>query len=55
MSLGILGPGGGYVAFCRGERRDVVDVDFLADEEDALDCVGGQGGACCWVDGLHSE
>jgi len=49
----ICGPGGCDVAFCRGEGWDVVDVDRGRDEEDALDCVGGEGLTGGGVDGFH--
>ena len=44
------GPDGGVVAFVGGEGGDVVDVDGGGEEEDALDCVGGEGG---WGRGWH--
>jgi len=47
------GPVGGYVAFCAGERRDVIDVNRVGDEENALDGVAGEGLARGGVDGLH--
>lgn len=50
---GVFGPGGGGVAAHGGQGRDVVDVDGVCDEEDALDGVVGEGLAGCWVDGLH--
>lgn len=54
LTLAVVGgPGGGGVAFIAGERGDVIDVDGGGDEEDALDCVGGEGGGgggggCHW-------
>lgn len=50
---GVFGPGGGGVAAHGGQGRDVVDVDGVCDEEDALDGVVGEGLAGCWIDGLH--
>ena len=47
----ICSPCGGCVAFVGGQGRDVIDVDGGGDEEDALDCVGGEGGGgggCHW-------
>lgn len=50
---GVFGPRGGGVAAHGGQGRDVVDVDGVCDEEDALDGVVREGLAGCWIDGLH--
>lgn len=50
---GVFGPGGGSVAAHGRQRRDVVDVDGVGDEEDALDGVAGEGLAGGWVERLH--
>ena len=51
----IGGPGGGGVAAGGGQGRDVVDVDGVGDEEDALDGVVGEGLARGRVEELHCE
>lgn len=49
----ILGPGSGSVAAHGRQRRDIVDVDGVGDEEDALDGVAGERLAGGWVERLH--
>lgn len=43
------------MAFIGGTRGDVVDVDSLGEEEDALDGVSGKRLAGCWIESLHGE
>jgi len=51
----VRSPGSGYVAFCAGQRWDVIDVDSVGDEEDALDGVVWEWLAGCGVDGFHCD
>lgn len=48
----VCGPGGGVVAFCAREWGNLVDVNFGAYEEDALDGVCREWEAGGWV-GVH--
>lgn len=49
----VLGPGSGSMAAHGRQRRNVVDVDGVGDEEDALDGIAGEGLAGGWVERLH--
>lgn len=51
------GPLAGGVAFCGCEGGEGVDVDAGGEEEDTVDCVGGEGEGRghCWVRGCETR